>query len=388
MTATAPPADTHPAQTKPRRKWHHVLAIVVTLIILVLCIARAALPTFVRWYVNRVIDENKLYQGQIGDVHIHLWRGAYSIDDIRLSKVTGNIPVPFISMHRLDLQIQWDAILHGHIVGEVTMHAPVLNFVDAKDESQSQYGSDGPWLQMLTDLFPFSLNRVMIHRGEIHFRSYKTKTPVDVYLDQIESTIDDLTNVRNQTTQLCTTITADGLAMDQAKFQFKTELDPFSYRPSFKMALRLLGLDVTKINNLSLAYGSFDFKRGWFDLVVQATATNGQLAGYVKPLFRDLQVFKLGQDLKQDNPVQFFWQALVGVTTGVLTNFHRDQFGTEIPFHGDLSAPKPNILATLGNVLRNAFIRAYLPRIEPDDYHDQTLQFDAPSLEDQISVGE
>jgi Domain of Unknown Function (DUF748) len=388
MSTIAPstPIDL-PPKTPVRRRWH-IAAIVLTFLILLLCIGRAMLPMAVRWYVNRVLDENSLYQGRIGDVDIHLWRGAYSIDEIRLSKVTGNVPVPFVEMDRMDLQVQWSAILHGRIVSQVTMYHPILNFVDAKDESQSQFGSNGPWLQMLTDLFPFSINRCDIKNGEIHLHSYKAKTPMDVYLSQIESTIDDLTNVRNDTTPLVTTITANGMAMDQARFDFKMKLDPFSYRPSFQVAMRLLGLDVTKINDLSLTYGKFDFKRGWFDLVVQMTASNGQLSGYIKPLFRDLQVFRLGQDLKEDNPVQFFWQALVGVTTGTLTNWNRNQFGTQIPFHGDLDSPKPDILITLGNVLRNAFIRAYLPRIEPDVDPDQTLQFDAPSFTDQISVGE
>ena len=37
-----------------------------------------------------------------------------------------------------------------------------------------------------------------------------------------------------------------GMAMDQANFQAKIKLDPFSYLPTFQLALRLVGLDVTK----------------------------------------------------------------------------------------------------------------------------------------------
>ena len=63
--------------------------------------------------------------------------------------------------------------------------------------------------------------------------------------------------------------------MDQAKLDFKMSLDPFSYRPTFHFGLRLLGLDVTKINDLSLNYGKFDFKRGWFDVVMEAGLAGG-----------------------------------------------------------------------------------------------------------------
>ena len=41
----------------------------------------------------------------------------------------------------------------------------------------------------------------------------------------------------------------------------------------------------------------------------------------------------------------------------VLQNQPRRQFGTLVPFKGDLTNPRTDLLATLGNVLRNAFIR-------------------------------
>src|SRR5206468_3780901 len=132
---------------------------------------------------------------------------------------------------------------------------------------------------------------------------------------------------------------------------------------TFHMAARVLGLDVTKLNDLALTYGKFDFKRGWFDLVVETDSKEGQMTGYVKPLFRNLRVFDVAQDVREDNPLQFFWQALVGVTTKILRNPSRDQFGTLIPFTGNASrATTIDTLATIGNILRNAFVRAYLPR--------------------------
>lgn len=68
-------------------------------------IGRALLPTAVRDYVNRTLDRNPLYSGKIGDVQIHLWRGAYSIQEIRISKTTANIPVPFFAARRVDFAI-------------------------------------------------------------------------------------------------------------------------------------------------------------------------------------------------------------------------------------------------------------------------------------------
>jgi hypothetical protein len=155
------------------------------------------------------------------------------------------------------------------------------------------------------------------------------------------------------------------------------------------LGLRLLGLDVTKINDLALAYGKFDFKRGWFDLVIEADSKEGQLTGYVKPLFRDLKVFSVSQDVKQDNVLQFFWQALVGAATTLFKNQSRNQFGTLIPFSGDAStATTPDILATIGNILRNAFVRAYLPRLENQSESAGHIQFNAPDFTEDLSTSD
>src|SRR5258707_6339703 len=73
-------------KSKPRRrrsKWRWFGYFVILLLVLGGA-ARAAMPWAVRWYVNRTIDRNPLYEGRIGQVHIQLYRCAYSIDDVRL----------------------------------------------------------------------------------------------------------------------------------------------------------------------------------------------------------------------------------------------------------------------------------------------------------------
>ena len=165
-------------------------------------VARAMLPWFVRDYVNRTLDRNPLYAGTIGEVDIHLWRGAYSIQDVRISKTTGNTPVPLFSAERVDFAMQWDALMHGEIVGRVLMEQPEINFVDSADETGDQTGAGAPWLQMIKDLFPFRINSAVVHDGSIHFRAFQAETPVNVYLSDVEATIDNLTNIRDEINRL------------------------------------------------------------------------------------------------------------------------------------------------------------------------------------------
>lgn len=377
------------AGAKRRRGFHWSFWWTLGAIVLLLVLGRLALPWFVQDYVNRTLDKTPLYDGRVGDVSLHLWRGAYSIQDVRVSKVTGNVPVPLFSARKVDFSIQWKALLNGRVVGRIVMEQPELNFVDAESEGQTQTGAGGPWLQIIQDLFPFKINSTVVRDGEVHFRVYQAEKPVDVYLSKVQATIDNLGNIRDETDPLISTVVVNALAMDQAEFEYRMTLDPFSYRPTFRMAVRLLGLDVTRINDLARVYGKFDFENGWLDLVVEAEAREGQLTGYVKPLFRDLQVFSLVKDAREQNVLLLFWEALVGFATTVFKNHPRDQFGTLIPFTGDLTdSTSADLLATIGNILRNAFVRAYLPSLEGGSQGVDGLKFSPPDLTDPISVGE
>jgi hypothetical protein len=334
------------------------------------------------------LDQSQLYRGKIGDVEVNLWRGAYAIDDVRISKISGDVPVPLFSGKRVEFAVEWHALMHRKIVGKVVIDEPELNFVDAPDPDDSQTGAGGPWLQMIRDLFPFKIDSAEVRNGSVHFRTYQKQVPVDVYLSQLNANVDNLTNIQDDTAPLITTVTATALAMEEARFEFQMKLDPFSYSPTFHMATRLLGLDVTKINDLAMAYGGFNFKQGTFDLVIETEAQEGQFTGYVKPLFRNLQVFRLGQDVKEDDPLQFFWQAIMGGVTTVLKNQSRDQLATSIPFTGTIDNPKAGVLTTVANVLRNAFIRAYLPRLQNGETGIEDMEFQPATFEDAITSGD
>jgi hypothetical protein len=346
------------------------------LLVVLLAIGRLMLPRFVQAYVNLTLDRNPLFDGRIGEVDIHLWRGAYSIRDIKLVKTTGNVPVPLFAAARVDLAIEWRQVLNRTIVGTITIDRPELNFVAGEDESDGQStGDGGPWLGIIRDLFPFTINSATIHDGTVRFSAFHTTPPVELHLSKLEATVDDLSNVTGSVAPLIATIHATAVAMDHAQTALDVKFDPFSYKPTFTLALKLIGLDVTTTNTLARAYGQFDFEHGFFDLVTEVDAKEGALDGYVKPLFRRLKVLSLRKDVPEDTVLGVFWEALVGTVSELLENQPRDQFATVIPVRGNVTGPRPDVLTTIGNVLRNAFIRAYLPRLQGLDGEGGAIEF-------------
>jgi hypothetical protein len=175
-------------------------------------------------------------------------------------------------------------------------------------------------------------------------------------------------------------VSVKALAMDHARVEYEMKLDPFSYRPTFQLAVRLLGLDVTRTNALARAYGNFDFEHGWFDLVMELDSKEGAVTGYVKPLFRDLKIFDPRKD--SANPLQMFWEALVGIAASVFRNPARNQVGTLVPLNGSIENPDTDYLSAIGNLLRNAFVRAYLPKFRGTANEIEGLKFEPGSVTD------
>jgi len=58
--------------------------IALSAVALLLIAACVAMPYIVEDYANEKLASLDSYDGQVGDIDIHLWRGAYSIDDIEI----------------------------------------------------------------------------------------------------------------------------------------------------------------------------------------------------------------------------------------------------------------------------------------------------------------
>ena len=111
---TAIAADTPPLTPAERKHlWRKIGLGFAILLAAALIGARLYLPVWATGYVNRTLENIPGYTGSISDVDIHLYRGAYTIHDLKLFKKSKGIPVPFLDFKSSDLSIQWGALLDG-----------------------------------------------------------------------------------------------------------------------------------------------------------------------------------------------------------------------------------------------------------------------------------
>jgi hypothetical protein len=138
------------------------------------------LPFIVTRYVNKVLGELPGYDGSISGVGIYLFRGAYSINDLKIFKIEGNDTVPFIDFPVTDLSVEWRALLQGAIVGEVVIKKPELNFIGGdgdsiKSTSHNQTGVEVDWVEFIKKLISLKINRMEIVQGLFSFMTLQNQ---------------------------------------------------------------------------------------------------------------------------------------------------------------------------------------------------------------------
>ena len=324
---------------------------------------RLALPFALKAYVNHQLNRSKDYSGKIGDVTVHLWRGAYQIHDINIFKRSGSIPVPFFSARKMDLSLQWSELFHGSLVSRIAFQEPKLNFVSGPSTEQTQTGKENNWNQTLESLVPFQINSLELTNGQVHFQNLHSKPPIDIYITELGGVATNFTNSRQLTQKLPAGAAIQGKTLGNGGLNFQIHVNPMAPTPTFELTGQLTNVNLTALNDFLRAYGKFDVESGQFALFTSFAAADGKYDGYYKVFFNDLKVFKWEKDSKK-NILEIFWQAIVSTVTTAFKNHPQDQLATKIPVTGSFEKTDVHVWPTIETLLRNAFIRALVPKLD------------------------
>jgi len=336
------------------------LSVKILLAVLVLLVvARLLLPYFVVRYVNRVLADMGSYTGRIEDVNIALLRGAYQIQDLNIRKVNGKIKKPFLHIPTTDLSIEWASLFKGSLVGEVETYRPQLNFAFSEEETRSQTGADVDWTKLVKDLMPIQINRFAVFDGEINLINVFSTVKADLSLKNFQGEIRNIRNVEELGTRLPSPVRASGDVPGYGgTMGFKADMNLLKQMPDFSYQLRFDEVSLPKINTIAKEFSGVDFEQGTISVYSEMAMYNGRLVGYLKPLTKDMKIFKLKEG---DNRTvgQFFKEVLAEAGTQVLKNQKRDQVATKIPLSGTVEEVKTDFWPILFGVLRNAYVEAF-----------------------------
>jgi len=332
-----------------------------------LIVLHTALPHLVRNYLNDKMADMSDYRGQVEDVDLAWWRGAYRLDGLLIEKKDKQVQAPLLDAPLIDIAVSWRELWRNQaVVAVVVFEQPKLNFVDGGERGESQTGDGVDWRDQLEALLPITLNEIRVVDGQLSFRNFTAEPPVHVYASAVDASLYNLTNSADAKGERVATFEGTAKLFNQAPMEARAHFDPFTDWENFQVSLRMTDLDLTKLNDFSNAYGSFDFAKGSGDLVLEVEAKDSQLGGYIKPLLHNVEVFNFRQDIEAEDKGFFrgLWEAVVGGTEEVLQNQRKDQFATRIELSGSTRSADVSPFQAFIAILRNAFVQAFTARFE------------------------
>jgi flagellar basal body rod protein FlgC len=233
-----------------------------------------------------------------------------------------------------------------------TPEAPTKKIAKEAGKTARKYSNE-PTLEVKVD-------RLRINRSQLGYVNHAATPAYRVFFSDANLDIENFSNHFK-----------NGVARGRVKGRFMgsgpSEIDvafrPESKGPDFNISTKIENTDMRTMNNLFRAYGNFDVVRGNFSFYSELTVRQGKVDGYVKPLFRDMDVY----DARQDRDKSLFrklYEGLIGGLSSLLSNTPRQEVATQTTVSGDIESPQTSTWETVLRLIQNAFFKTILPGFE------------------------
>jgi hypothetical protein len=337
-------------------RWSRGALLVLAVLVALVLVVRLAAPSYVKGAINRRLGQIPSYSGRVDRVSLHVWRGAYRIDGMRIVKSNGQVQEPFFSAERIDFSIAWRDLFHGRLVSHITVRNGTLNFLRGPSDESSQLAADKRWQDVINDLFPIDITYLDIRGGVLRFVDTTHTPQVDISVRDLNVHATGLQNrPTSDTSAFPAKIDISGVTLGDGQLRLFTKLEPLAAKPHFELAMELKKMSLPALNDFLRAYAKVDVSRGQFDVFAQMAMREGHYEGYVKPFFTNLSFSepKDGESLGHR-----IWESIVSGVADLAKNKDSKQIATRIPFSGEADGLDVHTWKTIENGLHHGFVRA------------------------------
>lgn len=344
----------------------HKFGWLLVAMIVVLIMVRIAMPYWVRHYLNDRIAHMGSYHGSMEAVHLQIWRGSYTIENLRIQKDGAPANEPFLVAPRTEITISYGAMFHGHLRGKADFYDAVVNFIDGKTESERQTGKGVNWSDELNILIPAEVDEINVHNGTVTFRNFVSSPRVDLKMTDVNSTVTNLSKARRGDGSRVATLHTTAMVLGDAPMETNASFDPGNHFGDFSYHIHVTHIQLVRANDLARAYTGLDFAGGTGDFTMVLKARNGELEGYAEPVFKDLQLFSWKQDVEQEKkgPVKLLYEAAAQGVVSLLKDQSNDQFVARVPISGRIDDSEVGKPQAIFNVLHTSFLHAYKAQLD------------------------
>ncbi|VVM08463.1 hypothetical protein MAMC_02178 [Methylacidimicrobium cyclopophantes] len=205
----------------------------------------------------------------------------------------------------------------------------------------------------------FKLDLVELEDCFFHYAD-QTRTPsYELFLSGING---QLVNLSNQRADGFSHFDVRGKFMGSGSTDISGTLLSETNRPDLDLQIAIERSQMAAMSDFFKAYGKFDVKSGLFSFYSELKIRGTEMDGYVKPFLKEMEIYEKDPAKRRDFGHWLYIQTVSGASK-LLKNRH-GAVATKARISGSLSDPKIDVLAVIGNLIRNALIEAITPGLE------------------------
>lgn len=209
----------------------------------------------------------------------------------------------------------------------------------------------------------FRIERLEVVKSTFGFMNQAARPAYRLQLTDTNLTVEHLGNQRQDGPAVAR---LTGQLMGRGETRLTVSLQPQAGSADMDVTAQIEGADLVRLKDLVRAYGGFDITAGEFSVYSELQMKAGAIEGYVKPLFRGVEVGTDGEAVAAEKGLrQRVYEGLVGIGAKVLKNRLRGEVATVVPISGRVDRPKAARWETVGSLLQNAFLKPIAPGYEP-----------------------
>jgi hypothetical protein len=205
------------------------------------------------------------------------------------------------------------------------------------------------------------VEEAVIGKSTLGIVNRTAKPPYRVFISDTDVRVAHFSNQQNARRG---SATLRGRFMGTGPLRVDADFAPAAKQADFHVIASVEDVDLAAMNDVLRAQADIDVTKGRLSIFSETTVRNGRIEGYVKPLFADVDVYDSRQDAGE-NPFHQAYEAVVGAASSVLTNRPRDEVATITSLSGPVESPSTSTWDMIVGLLRNAFIKAIRPGLEP-----------------------
>jgi len=166
-----------------------------------------------------------------------------------------------------------------------------------------------------------------------------------------------LEGLTNKSSEPPARATLRGKFMGSGQTEAKLVFRPGQKGGDLELKVAIEDTNMVAMNDLLRTWGKFDVVSGQFAFYAEITVKNGMLAGYVKPLFKNVVAYDPEQD-REKSLGRKLYEKVVETGAKLLKNQPRREVATKADLSGRIDNPQTNVWQIVGRLIQNAFFKA------------------------------